>query len=66
MPRDDAVRAIDQHRVVEPELPDRARDQRHLRLAVRARVVGIGDQIGEWTVDYCAGALGHYCNPLWN
>ena len=47
VPGDDAVRAVDQHRVGEAELPDRARDQRHLRLAVRPRVAGVGDQLIE-------------------
>ena len=41
---DDAVRAVDQHRVGEAVLADRAGDQRHLRLAVGAGVAGVGDQ----------------------
>ncbi|WP_456119798.1 hypothetical protein [Thalassococcus profundi] len=45
VPRDDAVPAIHQHRVVEPELPDRACDLRHLRLGMGPRIVGVGDQL---------------------
>ena len=41
---DDAVLAVDQHRVGEAVLADRAGDQRHLRLAVGAGVAGVGDQ----------------------
>ena len=36
--------AVDQDRVGEAELADRAGDQRHLRLAVGAGVAGVGDQ----------------------
>jgi hypothetical protein len=45
--RDDPVRAIHQHRVVEAELPDRSRDLSHLRLGMRPRVVGERHEIGD-------------------
>jgi hypothetical protein len=41
---DDAVGGVDQHRVGEAELADRARDQRHLRLAVGAGVPRVRHQ----------------------
>ena len=44
VPGDDAVLAVDQHRVGEAELADRAGDQRHLRLAVGAGIAGVGDE----------------------
>ena len=47
MARDDPVSAVDQHRVGEAELPDGARDQRHLRLGVGAGVARVGDQARE-------------------
>jgi hypothetical protein len=49
--RDDAVLAVDQHRVGEAVLPDRARDQRDLRLRMRPGVPGIGDQRADRAVD---------------
>ena len=42
--------AVDQHRVGEAVLADRAGDQRHLRLAVGAGVAGVGDQRGDRAV----------------
>ena len=47
MTGDDAVRAIDQHRVGPAELPDARRDLRHLGIGVGARIAGIGDQLAQ-------------------
>ena len=55
---DDAVLAIDQNRVGEAELADRAGDQRHLRFAVGARVTSIGDQAPEGPVLDREGVFG--------
>jgi hypothetical protein len=44
MPGDYAVLAVDEHRVGEAELADRAGDQRHLRLAVGAGIAGVGNE----------------------
>jgi thiosulfate reductase cytochrome b subunit len=41
---DDAVLAVDQHRVGEPKLADRAGNHRHLRLGMGAGVAGVGDE----------------------
>ena len=42
MPGDDAVVAVDQDRVGEAELADRGGDLRHLLVAVRPGVPGVG------------------------
>ena len=47
---DDAVRAVDQHRIGPAELADRAGDQRHLRLGMGAGVPGVGDQVADRAV----------------
>ncbi len=44
VPDDDPVRAVDQHRVREAELADRAGDQRHLGVGMRAGIARVGDQ----------------------
>ena len=45
MTGDDAILAIDQHRIGKAKLPDRAGDQRHLRRAVGPGIPGVGDEI---------------------
>jgi hypothetical protein len=47
---DDAVIAVDQHRVGEAVLADRAGDQRDLVVAVRPRVPGVGYQLPDGPV----------------
>ena len=64
MPRDDAVRAVDEHRVVEPELPDRARDQRNLRVRMRPGVAGVGDERRDRPVLDRTRAVEVICNCL--
>jgi hypothetical protein len=62
VPGDDAVRAIDEDRIGPAELADRSRDLRHLRIGVRARIVGEGSQRRERTVlDGQRRTLGSWC-----